>query len=96
MDFIKERTQVIILAGGLGTRLRPVTETIPKVMVDILGKPFLEYKINQIKKFGIRNIILCVGYLGEIIEDYFGKGDKFGVNIRYAYEKELLGTAGAI
>lgn len=88
--------QVIILAGGLGMRLRPITKEIPKPMIDILGKPFLEYKIEQIKEFGMRNIILCVGYLGEIIEKYFGDGSKFGVNLQYSYEKELLGTAGAV
>jgi NDP-sugar pyrophosphorylase family protein len=91
-----EEVPVLILVGGLGTRLRPFTETVPKPMIDINGKPFLEYKINQIKKFGIKKIILCVGYLGDIVEAYFGNGEKFGVEIFYSYEKELLGTAGAI
>jgi mannose-1-phosphate guanylyltransferase len=96
MDLIRGPPQVVILAGGLGTRLRPVTETTPKVMINILGKPFLEHKLNQIKNFGINDVVLCVGYLGNLIKDYFGNGTKFGVNIEYAYEKELLGTAGAI
>ncbi len=96
MELIKEGPSVVILAGGLGTRLRPITETIPKPMVDILGKPFLEYKIRQLKDSGMQKIILCVGHFGKMIEDYFGEGEKFGVNIQYAYEKELLGTAGAL
>jgi len=88
--------QAIILAGGLGTRLKPITETIPKPMVGINGKPFLEYQIRQIKSSGIKNIILCVGYLGNKIEEYFRNGEKFGVDIEYSYEQEPLGTAGAI
>jgi mannose-1-phosphate guanylyltransferase len=87
---------VIILVGGLGTRLRPFTETVPKPMIDICGKPFLEYKIEQIKNAGVKKIILCVGYLGNKVEEHFGDGKKFGVEISYSYEKELLGTAGAI
>ena len=96
MNLIKEEPQAVILAGGLGTRLKPITETIPKPMVKILGKPFLEYKINQVRNCGVKRIILCVGYLGNVIEDYFGDGNKFGVDLEYAHEKELLGTAGAI
>lgn len=88
--------EVIILAGGKGTRLRPLTETIPKPMVEIRGKPFLEYKIEQIKMFGGEKIILCTGYLGDHIKNYFGDGKKWGIEINYAQEKELLGTAGAI
>jgi NDP-sugar pyrophosphorylase family protein len=91
-----EKTQVAILAGGLGTRLRPYTETIPKPMIDINGKPFLSYKLAQLKEFGIREVLLCTGYLGNIIEDYFGNGGKIGMNLSYSHEKEPLGTAGAI
>jgi mannose-1-phosphate guanylyltransferase len=91
-----EKTQAIILAGGLGTRLRPFTETVPKPMIDINKKPFLEYKISQLKEFGIKDILICTGYLGNIIEDYFKEGEKFGVNISYSHEKEPLGTAGAV
>jgi len=95
MDIPQDIT-AIILAGGLGTRLRPITETIPKVMVDVDGKPFLEYKLEILKKCGIKKIILCIGYLGEKVKDYFGDGKNFGLDINYSYEKELLGTAGAI
>jgi N-acetyl-alpha-D-muramate 1-phosphate uridylyltransferase len=89
--------QVAILAGGLATRLRPITETIPKAMVPILGKPFLEYQIEFLKKNGVTDLVLCVGYLSEQIEQYFGDGRTRGVSIRYVRDgKTLLGTAGAL
>ena len=92
----RKEMQAVILAGGLGTRLRPITEKIPKPMVSINGKPFLEYKLDQLRDQNIKNVILCVSYLGEQIENYFRDGKNFGVNLRYSYEKEPLGTAGAI
>jgi NDP-sugar pyrophosphorylase family protein len=95
MDSV-EKTQVAILAGGLGTRLRPYTETVPKPMIDINGKPFLELQLNNLKRQGFRNVLLCTGYLGHIIEDYFGNGKDFGLNISYSQESQPLGTAGAI
>lgn len=89
--------QVAILAGGLATRLRPLTAEIPKSLIQIQGKPFLEYQLDFLKKGGVEDIVLCVGYLGEQIERYFGNGKEFGVNISYSYEgKNLLGTAGAL
>lgn len=89
--------QAAILAGGLATRLRPLTESIPKSMVEIFGKPFLEYQLDFLKRNGVKDIVLCIGYLGEIIENYFRDGKQFGVDIRYSREKEkLLGTAGAL
>ena len=88
--------QTIILAGGLGTRLRPLTNTIPKPMIHINGKPYLEYQIEYLKRFNLIDILILVGYLGESIESYFGDGKHFGVNITYSYEKEPLGTAGGI
>ena len=91
-----EDMQVIILAGGLGTRLRPYTETIPKPMMDICGKPFLEYQLNHIKNSGMKKVLLCVGYLGEKIEEYFKDGKNFGLDIKYSYEEKPLGTAGAL
>jgi NDP-sugar pyrophosphorylase family protein len=91
------KMQMVILAGGLATRLRPITEKIPKSMVRISGKPFLQYQIDLLKKNQITDIVLCVGHLSEQIIDYFGDGRRFGVNIKYSQEKEeLLGTAGAI
>ena len=89
--------QAVILAGGLGTRLKPLTEEIPKSMIQIQGKPFLEHQLNLLRQGGISDIVLCVGYLGEKIKEYFGYGKGFGVKIEYSEETEkLLGTAGAL
>ncbi len=88
--------QVVILAGGLGTRLRPLTEKFPKPMAPIKGKPFLEYQLTLLKKNNLNNVILCVGYLGEKIKDYFGNGEKMGMDIIYSKEDRPLGTGGAL
>lgn len=89
--------QAVILAGGLATRLRPLTETIPKSMVMINNKPFLQYQLELLRNNGITDIVLCVGYLYKQIEDYFQNGNDFGVKIKYSKEEEkLLGTAGAL
>jgi len=76
--------QAVILAGGLGTRLRPLTYKIPKPMIPINGSPFLEYLIALLKENNIRNIVICVGYLAEKIIKYFGDGSKYGVKITYS------------
>ncbi len=87
----------MILAGGLGTRLRPITHSIPKAMVPVCGRPFMEYQLEALCANGVDDVVLCVGYLGQQIVDYFGDGRKFGLSIRYGFEREhLLGTAGAI
>ncbi|MBI5206283.1 MAG: nucleotidyltransferase family protein [Candidatus Firestonebacteria bacterium] len=88
--------QVVILAGGIGTRLRPLTYKIPKPMVVINNKPFLEYQLAYIKSFNLKKILLLVSYLGDQIEAYFGNGSNFGLNISYSYEKTPLGTGGAL
>ncbi len=88
--------QVVILAGGLGTRLRPLTEKVPKPMVLIKGKPFLEYQLEMLKKHGFYDVVLCTGYLGEKIEEYFGNGENMGMHIKYSKEHEPLGTGGAL
>ncbi len=88
--------QVVILAGGRGVRLGPITKKIPKPMADVKGKPFLHYLLEYIKSFGYDNFLILVGYLGEKIEDYFGAGQTRGINIDYSYDKELLGTGGAL
>jgi NDP-sugar pyrophosphorylase family protein len=88
---------MVILAGGLGTRLRPLTIHVPKALIPIHGKPFLQYQIELLKRSGIRDIVLCVGHLADRVEDYFGDGRWLGVRIRYSQEEgPLLGTAGAI
>ena len=89
--------QMLILAGGLGTRLRPLTDRLPKCMVPAEGKPFLEHQLRLLVSRGVRDIVLCLGYLGERVLEYFGNGHRFGVNLTYAWERDgLLGTAGAI
>lgn len=88
--------QTVILAGGLGTRLRELLNDLPKPMILIKGKPFLEFQINILKKSGIQDIIICIGYLGEIIRAHFLDGKKWNVSIHYAEESKLLGTAGAL
>ncbi|MFQ5996418.1 MAG: sugar phosphate nucleotidyltransferase [Dehalococcoidales bacterium] len=89
--------QAVILAGGLGTRLRPLTKEIPKVMVSVNGKPFLLHLLQLLKGQGMSDIVLCIGYLGQQVRDFFGNGEILGVNIRYSEEREkLLGTGGAL
>lgn len=89
--------QIAIMCGGLATRLSGLAKNIPKSMIDIEGKPFLEYQIEMLKKHNITDIVLCVGHLSNKIEDYFGHGSKFGVNIKYGYDGDkLLGPIGAI
>lgn len=88
--------QAILLAGGLGTRLQSVVNDRPKPMALIQEKPFMEYVIHELGKHGITDIIFAVGYKGSMVEEYFKDGAGYGINVSYAYEEELLGTAGAI
>jgi len=88
--------KAVILAGGLGTRLRPLTNNNPKPMLPIGGKPILEHLIDWTKKNGIKSIVLCVSYLRETIEDHFGDGERFGIKIEYAVSKKQLATAGQL
>lgn len=88
--------RAVIMAGGKGTRLSSVLKDIPKPMVDFAGKPLLERQIDNLKENGITDIILVVGHLGEVIQNYFGDGTEYGVNIEYFAENEPLGTAGAL
>ena len=88
---------VVILAGGLATRLRPLTEKIPKALVEVAGRPFLEHQIELLKQNAISEVILCVGYLGEMIQERYGAGETLGVRILYSFDgPKLLGTGGAI
>lgn len=88
--------QAVIIAGGLGTRLRPVTLQTPKPMVEVNGRPFIEHQILLLKRNGVKDFILCVGYLAERFVEHFGDGKKLGVNIDYSIEEEPLGTGGAL
>jgi D-glycero-D-manno-heptose 1,7-bisphosphate phosphatase len=77
-------TQAVILAGGRGTRLHPLTLTRPKPMVEVQGKPFLEYQIEQLREQGFRRVLLLLGYLPEVVRDYFGNGRRWGIKIEYS------------
>ncbi|MFH1541089.1 MAG: NDP-sugar synthase [Elusimicrobiota bacterium] len=88
--------KAIILIGGFGTRLRPLTCSTPKPLLPVLNKPFSLYQIELLKKYGIKDIILCMAYLPSEFKKYFGDGKKFGIKILYAIEKTPLGTGGAI
>jgi dTDP-glucose pyrophosphorylase len=87
---------MVIMAGGKGTRLRPHTENCPKPMLHVGGKPILEHIINRAKVEGFLKFALAINYLGHVVEDYFGRGERFGVDITYLREKLPLGTAGAL
>lgn len=86
----------IILAGGKGERLRPLTDDRPKVMVDLDGKPILLWQIEWLKSHGITNFVLTVSYKYEVVKEYIGDGSKFGVNVSYSIEDTPLGRGGAI
>ena len=88
--------KVILMVGGLGTRLRPLTNDVPKPMLDVGNKPILHTIVENFVKYGYTDIIMCVNYKSEIIKEYFGNGDKFGVKIEYVLESKRMGTAGAL
>ena len=88
--------KVIIMAGGMGTRIQSVRADVPKPMIEICGKPILQYQIENLKACGLTDITIGVGHLGHVIKEYFGDGSKFGVNISYFTEDRPLGTAGAL
>jgi N-acetyl-alpha-D-muramate 1-phosphate uridylyltransferase len=86
-----------LLAGGLSTRLRPLTETVPKSMVPVAGEPFIAHQLRWLAKQGIGRVVICCGYLGEQIEDYVGDGAAFGCSVGYCYDgRPLKGTGGAV
>ena len=88
--------QVVILAGGLGTRLLPLTAQVPKPMVPVNGVPFLEHQLRLLASQDLTDVLILTGYLGEQIEDCFGDGRKLGLRIRYSREQQPLGTGGAL
>jgi len=88
---------VVVLSGGLATRMRSYTETIPKAMIDIAGKPFIHWQLSMLKEQQVEHVILCIGHLGEMIEAYTGDGSGYGLKLTYSYDGDkLLGTGGAI
>jgi len=88
---------VAILAGGLAARMRPVTERIPKALLEVAGRPFIEYQLALLRREGVDRVVLCVGFLGEMIEACVGDGARFGLSVSYSFDGErLLGTGGAL
>ncbi len=88
---------VAILAGGMATRLRPITENIPKLLVEVAGEPFFSHQLRLLKQQGLTRLVLCVGYLGEMIVEQYGDGSKWGMQIDYSFDgPKLLGTGGAL
>lgn len=88
--------KAVLLAAGKGTRLRPLTDEMPKVMVPIAGKPVLEHHVEHLARAGVQEIFINLHHLPEKIMSHFGDGGKWGVRIRYSFEPEILGTAGAV
>lgn len=88
---------VAILAGGLATRLRPITETVPKSLLEVNGEPFVVHQLRLLQSKGIRRVVMCVGYLGEDVQRAIGNGSPLGIQVDYSFDgPTLLGTAGAI
>jgi NDP-sugar pyrophosphorylase family protein len=88
---------VAILAGGLATRLRPITEKVPKLLIEVAGEPFFSHQIRLLKKAGLTRVVLCIGFLGEKIVELYGDGSKWGLEIEYVFDgPKLLGTGGAL
>jgi len=88
---------VAILAGGLATRLQPVTETIPKALVDVNGEPFIAHQLRMLRAHGVDQVVVCAGFLGEMIQDVLGNGTGYGLQVEFAFDgPRLLGTAGAV
>lgn len=98
-DLIKPSSKpnmVVLMVGGLGSRLRPLTEVTPKPMLKVGNKPILQTIVEKFAEYGFNEIVLCVNYKSHIIQDYFGDGSAFGVTITYIFEEERMGTAGAL
>src|SRR3990167_8474560 len=89
-------SNAVLLVGGRGTRLKPLTDKLPKALLEVQGKTITEHLFDLLKKYGIRDVVLCVGYLKDKIKEHFGDGSKFGMNITYVEEDEPLGTAGPL
>jgi MurNAc alpha-1-phosphate uridylyltransferase len=94
--------QAVVLAGGLATRMRPRTERVPKSLLEVAGRPFVDWQLELLAGAGLRQVVLCIAHLGQAIVDHVGDGSRHGVTVRYARETgpdgkgQLLGTAGAL
>ena len=88
---------VAILAGGLATRLRPLTQTVPKSLIEVAGEPFISHQLRLISRQGIERVVICVGHLGQLVRDVVGNGASWGLEVSYSSDAEkLLGTGGAL
>jgi NDP-sugar pyrophosphorylase family protein len=97
MEHSGELMSAVILAGGLATRLGPITKDIPKAMIEVAGRPFLWHQLTLLRRSGIRQVLVLVGHLGDAIRQHFGDGSALGISIEYSFDgPTLLGTAGAI
>jgi NDP-sugar pyrophosphorylase family protein len=89
--------QAVVLAGGLATRMRPMTLTVPKAMLEVAGRPFVDWQLEKLAACGIRDVVMCVAHLGDVIRDHVGDGARYGVRVAWSDEgPKLLGTAGAL
>jgi NDP-sugar pyrophosphorylase family protein len=97
MSDLMQLIPAVILAGGLATRLRPLTQDTPKALIEVAGHPFLWHQLKLLRRHGLRHVVLAVGYLGERIQERLGDGSELGIRIDYTFDgPSLLGTAGAI
>ena len=88
---------VVILAGGLATRMRPLTEHIPKALLEVAGKPFVDHQLANLAAQGVRDVVLCVGFLGDMVQAHVGDGSQFGLRVHFSPDgPQLLGTGGAL
>ncbi len=88
--------QVVVLAGGLATRMRPRTETVPKALLDVAGRPFIDWQLELLARHGTTEVVMCIAYLADMIRDHVGDGARWGLRMTYVEDKDLLGTAGAV
>jgi mannose-1-phosphate guanylyltransferase len=88
--------KAVLFVGGRGTRLKPLTDKIPKALIEVQGKPIIEHIFDLLKKYGIRDVILCTGHLKDVLKDRLGDGSKAGMNLIYVEEENPLGTAGPL
>jgi NDP-sugar pyrophosphorylase family protein len=88
---------VAVLAGGLATRLWPITHKVPKCLVEVAGRPFIDHQLDLLRRNGIRGVVLCLGHLGDRVADHVGDGSRHGLEVRYSFDGDkLLGTGGAL
>lgn len=88
--------KTVILAGGFGKRLKPLTDTRPKPMIEVLNIPIIEWQIRWFRRFGIKDFVICVGYMKDMIVDHIGNGARFDSRVEYSLEEKALGTGGAL